>query len=248
MIMSKIDITMTAVMRPAILERTLKTIVENIIDERNEFRLIINIDPVGEKVKPKMVLKTIKKYFRDKHIIYNYAESPSFPKAVKWVWENSSAPYIFHIEDDWSINRKIDVNKMINILDTHNDLSSLRLYKYTTPKGKAFNTFGCRWRYNKAGFYVADRWQKQFGLNPILIKRQFIDEALPRMRDDVNPEKQFRSSQEYMVPVIKKWKYGLYASPSEKALVSDIGYAWRKRTNFVKPNRRTFVTWEERQK
>ena len=244
--MPKIDITMTAVIRPAIIERTLKSIVENIVTKGNKFRLVINIDPVGEKVKPKMVMRVAKKYFKD--IVFNHARHPSFPKAVIWVWRNSDAPYIFHIEDDWSINRKIDVNKMINILDNHDDLSSLRLYKYPTPKGKVFSTFGCKWRYNKAGFYVADRWQKQFGLNPILIKRQFIDEALPRMRDNKNPEKQFRATQDYMVPVIKKWKYGLYASPSEKALVSDIGYAWRRRTRFVKPRGKSFVEWEVKPK
>lgn len=235
---------MTAVIRPAIIEQTLKSIVKNIITKENKFRVIINIDPVGEKMKPKMVMKVLKKYFRDKDIVYNFAERPSFPKAVIWVWKNSTAPYIFHIEDDWSINRKINVTKMINILDNHKELSSLRLYKYSTPKGKVFFTFGCKWRYNKAGFYIADRWQKQFGLNPILIKRQFIDEALPKMREDVNPEKQFRASQKYMVSVIKKWKYGLYASPSEKASVSDIGSAWRRGTRFVKPRRRSFVAWE----
>ncbi len=137
---------------------------------------------------------------------------------------------------------------MIGILDRHKDLSSLRLYKYPTPKRKVFNTFGCRWRYNKAGFYVADKWERQFGLNPILIKRQFIDEALPRMRDNKNPEKQFRATQKYMVPVIKKWKYGLYASPGEKAIVSDIGHAWRNRTRFVKPRGKSFVAWEVKPK
>jgi hypothetical protein len=243
--MAKIDITMTAVIRPTILERTLESIVKNIVTKEHRFRLIINIDPVGEKTKPKVVMRVAEKYF--KHIVYNHARQPSFPKAVIWVWKNSDAPYIFHIEDDWSINRKINVSKMINILDNHKELSSLRLYKYTTPKGQLFSTFGCKWRYNKEGFYVADGWQKQFGLNPILIKRQFIDEALPRMRENVNPEKQFRSSQKYMVPVIEKWKYGLYASPSEKALISDIGHAWRRRTRFVKP-RGSFVTWEVKRK
>ncbi len=55
------------------------------------------------------------------------------------------------------------------------------------------------------------------------------------MRDDVNPEKQFRASQKWMAPIIRKWKYGLYASPSEKASVSDIGLTWRKKHKLVKP-------------
>jgi hypothetical protein len=47
--MAKIDITMTAVIRPTILERTLESIVKNIVTKEHRFRLIINIDPVGEK-------------------------------------------------------------------------------------------------------------------------------------------------------------------------------------------------------
>ena len=240
--MAKIDITMTATLRPDVLAKTLRSIKRNIITDEHDFRLIINIDPIGEKIKSKIILKVVRKYFDN--VIYNYAKIPSFAKAVKWVWLNSDAPYIFHIEDDWSINRKINVTKMINILDKHKDLSSLRLYKYTTPKRKMFSTFGCKWRYNKMGFYVADGWQKQFGLNPILIKREFIDEALPKMRDDVNPEKQFRASQKWMAPTLKKWKYGLYTSPSEKASVSDIGLTWRNKHKLVKPKGKPFLSWE----
>ena len=67
---SKIDITMTATLRPIILEQTLKSVVENIITNEHEFRLIINIDPSGEKIQQKIVLKVAKTYFKD--ILYNY--------------------------------------------------------------------------------------------------------------------------------------------------------------------------------
>ena len=64
------------------------------------------------------------------------------------------------------------------------------------------------------------------------------------MRDDVNPEKQFRDTQKYMVPVIKKWKYGLYTNPGDKPLAIDTGTKWRSKTKFIKPNKKTFLTWE----
>lgn len=244
--MAKIDITMTATLRPKIVIQTLKSISENIITDQYEFRLIINIDPIGEAgIQPKTILKIAKTYIKKENIIFNFAKKPSFPKAVIWVWKNSSAPYIFHIEDDWSINRKVDVSKMIEILDKHKELSSLRLYKYKAPNKKVFSTFLCKWRYNDEGFYIADKWQKQFGLNPILIKRQFIDEALPNMREDVNPEKQFRDTQPYMVPVIKKWKYAIFSKPNQKTIMTDIGLDWRKRNKFTKPKKKSFLVWEK---
>jgi len=240
--MKKVDITMVAVIRPDLVRRTLKTIVANIVDDPERFKLILNIDPIGEKIKPEKVAKIAKEYFGN--VIYNIPKKPSFAKAVKWVWENSNTPYIFHIEDDWDIARKININHMIKIMMKYKELSSLRLYKYNTPKREKFFTFGCNWRYNKEGFYVADRWQKQFGLNPILIRREFINEALPRMRDDINPEKQFRDTQKYMKPIIKKWKYALYTKPGDKALAIDTGTKWRRKTKFIKPSKKTFLTWE----
>ncbi len=114
----KIDITMPAVVRPPLLEGTLKTIVENVVDDINRFRLIINVDPVGEAVKPGKVVKVARKYFPD--IIYRIAPKPSFPKAVKWIWSQATAPFILHWEDDVNIVRKIDINDMLRIMIKNN--------------------------------------------------------------------------------------------------------------------------------
>jgi hypothetical protein len=243
----KIDITMTATLRPEIITRTLDSILNCVIGRKTDrFRLILNIDRIGDKVKPKEIIRPAAERFKD--LIFNIADSPSFPKAVKWVWSQATARFIFHIEDDWIFSRKIEVDDMIRILDKYEEVSSLRLSKYNTRPSEVIKQFECKWRYNEDGFYIADRWEKQFGLNPILIKKQFIDEALPRMVDHVNPEKQFRMSQEYMVPVIKKWKYGLYTTPGAKALVTDIGRDWSKPRGFLKPKSRTFLTWVKNDK
>ena len=243
----KIDITMTAVIRPQLLSDTLRTINEKVCRDRDGFRLILNIDPVGENIKPMKVVKTAKQYFDD--VIYNIAETPSFPKAVKWVWSQVTAPFILHWEDDVDILRKIDIDHMIKILNENKDLSSLRLYKDRTPKNrKSFYTFNCKWVYNEDGFYIAKDWKKQFGLNPILIKREFINEAVSRMVDDINPEKQFRYSQKHMRPLIKKWRYGLYAKPGESRLIDGRkGEKWKKKLGLQKPKGRTFLKWEKKQ-
>lgn len=242
----KIDITMPAVVRPALLEGTLKTIVNNVVDNMDRFRLIINVDPIGEPIKPAKVVKTAKKYFPN--VISNIADVPSFPKAVKWVWSQADAPYILHWEDDIDILRKININEMLKIMDKHHELSSLRLYKHATPKNrKSMNTFSCRWIYNIEGFYVANDWKKQFGLNPILIRKKFIDGALPRMRDNVNPEKQFRFSQKYMRPLIEKWKYGIYAQPGQPRLIDGRkGQRWKDKMKLQKPIGTTFLEWVTR--
>ena len=109
------------------------------------------------------------------------------------------------------------------------------------------HTFSCRWVYDVEGFYVAKDWKKQFGLNPILIRKQFIDEVLPRMRDNINPEKQFRYSQKYMRPIIQKWKYAIYAKPGDRRLINGRkGQAWKDKMGLQKPVGTTFLEWVKR--
>ena len=238
----KIDITMTAVIRPTILDETLKKIVENVVDDIDRFRLIINIDPVGEKIKPAKVIKTAQKYFPN--LIYNIPKYPSFPKAVKWTWSQTTAPFVLHWEDDIDILRKIDVRDMIKILNKYPELSSLRLYKHPTPKARVIRTFSCRWKYNKDGFYISTDWKKQFGLNPILIKQAFVSNAVTKLRDNVNPEKQFRFSQKYMRPLISKWSYGLYTKPGQPPLINGKkGQRWKNKMKLQKPKGQTFLKW-----
>ena len=242
--MIKVDFVMTAVVRPKILKGSLQTIKRYVMRKQPDvdFRLIINVDPVGEAIDPMRVVEVAQAHF--KKVVYNIPKEPSFPKAVKWVWSHSTAPYVFHWEDDTMILRRINISHMISILDKYPKLSSLRLYKATTPKRKVFRTFNCRWIQQPEGFYLASDWKKQFGLNPILIKKEFIDEAVKRMRDDTNPEKQFRYSQKYMRDHIKNWKYGLYSKQGEPRIVDGRrGAAWKQKMGLKKPKGITFLKW-----
>jgi hypothetical protein len=244
----KIDIAMTAVLRPQILAETLSKIKTHVCKgEEDRYRLIINVDPIGENVEPTRIIKIANKNFSN--IIYNVAETPSFPKAVKWVWSKVDAPYVFHWEDDVNILHDIDVDVMIKILKENVKLSSLRLYKRKTPNSLIIKDFECKWIYNENKyFYIADDWKKQFGLNPILIKSEFIKEAVSRMVDDVNPEKQFRYSQEYMRPLIKKWKYGLFTYPGAPRMIDGRkGQRWKNELGIDKPKNITFTEWVKKE-
>jgi hypothetical protein len=240
--MIKVDIAMTAVIRPKIFNETLATIVDKVVDIPERFRLVLNIDPVGEKVNPEQMYRVAKKHFST--VIYNIPKVPSFPKAVKWIWSRTSAPFVLHWEDDVNILRKIDIDHMIRILKKYDDLSSLRLFSKRAG-GKSMRVFQARWVYNKDGFYLANDWRSQFGLNPILIKQEFVSEAVTRMVDYANPEKQFRVSQEYMRPLIRKWKYGIYARPGEKRLIDGRkGQRWKDKMGLDKPGGgNIFLKW-----
>lgn len=244
--MDKIDICMTAVLRPKLIAETLDLIIKNVCDnDTSRFTLILNVDPIGENIKPAKIVKIAKKKFEN--VIFNIPKKPSFPIAVKWIWEQSTAPYIFHWEDDVNILRKINIDNMIEILKKYDQLSSLRLYKGNIPNKLTISIFNCKWKYNKDGFYLASDWKKQFGLNPILIKKSFIKEAVELIKDNINPEKQFRYSQKYMRSLIKKWQYGIYAKPGDKRLIDGRkGQRWKNVMHLDKPKRKTFIEWEKK--
>ncbi len=174
----KIDICMTATIRPEIVDSTLKSFSENMFKDQSNYRLIINVDPIGENIPQKSILKVAKRYFDD--IIYNYPKYPSFTKAVIWCWSQTTSNYVFHLEDDWKLLTPIDINSMIEILEEYPDLVSLRLNKEKTGNSK----HTCR-----HGFI----YHPKISLNPTLFKGEFIRVVSTLMDKDINPEKQLRA-------------------------------------------------------
>lgn len=245
-IKSKIDITMTATLRPNLIRKTLKSYWKNLFSEYQDsfdYRLIINIDPIGENIKAKEIIKHCQIYFEN--IVVNVPKEPSFPKAVKWVWNQCDADFVFHLEDDWLLDRSIKLSKMVKILNKYPNLACLRLCKYDIPKKEVTSIFNCRYSYNTDGFYIAEDRKSQFGLNPCLIKMQFVDQSRKLMIDTINPEKQFRYGNSIMKNVVMSWDYGIFANPGDKALAIDNGIRWKFDNRFKKPDSKTFLVWEK---
>ncbi len=244
--MDNIDITMTAVLRPKVIRGTLKSFCKNLFKEdRERYRLIINIDPVGDECDPIHIIDICKQFFSK--VKYNIPTEPSFPRAVIWTWSHVTAPWCFHLEDDWTIYRSTDINHMISILNKHKDLACLRLYKQKIPKRSKLILFNSKYQPYDEGYLVADDQRHQFGLNPTLIKGDFVREAFPQMVDTKNPEKQFRWGNEVMRDFIMKWKYGIYGRPGDEMLVyGKRGLKWRRDAHLSKPVGKQFITWENR--
>jgi len=241
------DITMTAVRRPEVIEKTLKSFTENLFVIPEDHRLIVNIDPVGDDDKyNNKTIAVLKKYFSNL-VIFEPNEA-SFPKAVIRVWKEVESEYFFHLEDDWILKRPIFINELTKILDKHDYLASVRLYKENISMTNSPIMFGCKYNYFNNFFVPAggsNNWKNQFGLNPVLIRKQFIDEALPLMVDDKNPEKQFRENNPLMSNILNKWTFAIYGRPGLKRMVwGKNGLHWRLDSKFKKPRDGSgFTAW-----
>ena len=247
-----IDITITATIRPDILKTTLdsffnncfyKFIKDNGLDCLN---IIINVDPVGDTHKYNQYdVVDVCKEFTDS-IKYNCPQQANFAKAVKWVWYQTTSDYIFHLEDDWLLNRKVDLQKVIDYLNDTN-LSSIRFYKNKYPSEKPYMISDVEYVYDNDELFTTLHNNNQFSLNPNIIKKSFIDEALELMTDDINPEKQFRCTNPVMKDFVLSNFYGVYGRPYLDALVSDNGRIWRKNRKLIKPSGSVFTEWVSNQ-
>lgn len=228
--MNKIDITMSATVRPSLLERTLSSFTEKMLTDKNRYRLIINIDPIGESIPRKEVLKVAQKYFDD--IIYNYPDLPGFCKAVMWCWGQTKGDYIFHLEDDWSLLCNINIDSMINILDKNPKLVSLRLNKDNTGINKQTRSWGFM-------------YYPKISLNPTLFKGNFIREVVELMDPELNPEKQLRATDKHeRGRLISLVTHGIYTKDSTGIVVRDIGREWMDKSKFSKEI--GFTEWKEK--
>lgn len=228
MIRDNIDICMTATIRPIILRRTLESFCTNMLNDRSRYRLILNIDPIGEKIHPKKVLNVAKDFFDN--IECNVPSTPSFCKAVMWCWSKTQADYVFHLEDDWSLLHPINIDWMINIFEKHPDLVSLRLNKDITGSSK----FG-----NKYGFVYFPK----ISLNPTLFLGKFLRTLVPLMDETLNPEKQLRPSDKTdRGKFISKINNGIYVKQGVGRIVWDIGRQWMNNSMFTKET--GFTEWK----
>jgi hypothetical protein len=236
-----IDITMTSVIRPDILRKTLESFCSNLFyDDKYSYRLIMNIDSIGEDKDPMEMVEVAQSFFDN--ILYRFSHTPSFSDAVMWVWSRIFGDYVFHLEDDWIMLRQIPLVEMIRILEKNDDLACLHFLKKDISNRKRMNLFGTSYVY-KDNYYIS---RKPFGfsLNPVLVRAKFLNQILPNMDHNKNPEKQIRVKNEKMKEILYDWKYGIYSKPGQTKTVSGKnGFHWRVDNNFVKPEKGSFLTW-----
>jgi hypothetical protein len=241
-----IDITMTACRRAAILERTLASFKRHLFKDADA-QLIMNVDPVG----PDRLVTVLKVAWREfpGSVLTRAAAQPSFPKAFKWAWSTTSAPWVFHLEDDWELLCPVSLGHMIQIMEEHPDLAVLRLPWRPTGFQAMKN-----WRYffpwNGQFFECPStlRWEVGFCGHPSLIRGDFVRKAAQLLNDEQNPEKQFHYWNKPLIEEVVRWRFGVFAKQNQDAAVQDIGREWMQENDWQKAGTKAFFThWERAQ-
>ncbi|MEW6265760.1 MAG: hypothetical protein AB1641_22025 [Thermodesulfobacteriota bacterium] len=241
-----IDITITATRRPDILRQTLASFERYMFPGFQDYRLIINIDPIGPSTE-KETLAALK-FFDLQYLVMSLSPSSSFPQAFHRVWSAATAEWIFHLEDDWELLRPIDLADMLAIMSAESDLAILRLPVF--PAGReAMKNWNLWFPWNGRYFECpADkRIATGFCGHPSLIRGEFVRRTVQLLNPDRNPEKQFHDwrGNPTLIAEVQRWRYGVWAKPSNSPAIRDLGRPWMVTNGYRKAgNKAHFTRWE----
>jgi hypothetical protein len=212
----KIDVVVIATLRPEILEITLNSFYHKLL-KNFDVRLIVNIDPIGNKKYTQQdVINVCKTYFSN--VVSRTPRTPSFSKAVLWCWQQISSELFLHLEEDWCLKSKVDLNTLVAPFQNKRVVS----VRFNITRNVKFKVVDSQ--------VIASG----ISLNPSFFRSTFIKEKIKKYDTNQDPEKQIRkniNSTLFLNP-----KFILYGKRNEKALVIDIGKIWRQQMGLDKWN------------
>jgi hypothetical protein len=219
-----IDFTTTAMPRPDILDECYSSFDKNLIGiNLKENDLYINIDPFPyytdeefSEIKrlSEKCIKVGKKYF--KNVFPFTPRKANYSKAYKRIWGNAKTDFIFNIEDDWRLDRRINIKFLIK------EFKSSTLYQVVL---RAYN-----YKYPACC------------TSPSLLHKRWYKVIAKGLKSNQNPESQIHKNSDgrfgtLLVPnnnTTKTPEKYIVAYP-EKIVVSDIGREWVKKSPYVSP-------------
>jgi hypothetical protein len=149
-----LDFTCTACRRPGILRDTLESFQANLLGvDMAQSVLYLNLDPVPAEGDGDKVIKVADEFFGK--VIPRLPDAPSFPGAVKWCWTRPQTEHFFHLEDDWLLIGKANVDEMRYVFDSKPNLACVNCRAYSHDDDRICLAPGL-WK-SEAGRVIADR-------------------------------------------------------------------------------------------
>jgi hypothetical protein len=256
-----IDVCTTAMCRPKLVEKTYQSFTDNLkgVDWKNS-TLYVNIDPFPhddgpewEEMKKKAVqlIKMAETYFGT--VKARCPKVPNYTSAYAWIWGNATQKIILNLEDDWALNREVDIMELVESFEQCKTLYEvvLRAYNYHYP---------CTCT------------------SPALLHRRYYGKVASKFDTLRNPETQTHSREDLGIFIPNKkncrgesiknyvrvwpvrWEQDLklFSTSKEFIAVDDIGREWLDNSPYMRPQmldaddprykkKAKFTSWIKRQ-
>lgn len=240
--MFKIDVTITATCRPEVLYETLYSFSHNLF-RNHKCRGIVNIDPTGPSEQQQV--KIVVQEFFSEYLVFT-PRVPNFSKAFYTTWQATNRPFVFHLEDDWKLMEKVDMNELLSLMLDNPTLASIRLPQFEARNGKMKN-WNKMFEWNGRYYKYHDKKDLScagFCGHPSLLRGEFVKRAVELFDLKQNPEKQFHSG--VMAQEVLKWDWAVYGKYNSPVYVQDIGRKWMEANKYQKKGNKAFFTeWEK---
>jgi hypothetical protein len=240
----RLDITLVAGRRPALLERTLASFRERLFANFPVAALYANIDPVfGDTDDHAACRAAILSVFPAATIVE--PERPGFGRAVKTLWAATRSEVIFHLEDDWVLNEPLFPDDVFPLLSG----STRALAPVSKELGyRGTDTFNVRRPKKRVlGIPVGRDEINVFGTSPRFLDGDFARACAALMDPDLDPEKQMRPPlNPRLRAYMQHFRCRFLPARAHAELITDIGREWRDAQGIDKVVRDGVSTWTPR--
>jgi len=246
----KILVMICACKRMELIYKTISSHMENLLGKA-ECGAVLTVDPVGHEQDTAMKIINLIELFMPVELSREALEA-NFGRAMYSLWSMAANfkdqyDYVFNLEDDWELMQKLDINEMIEILESEPDLALLRLPQFQSGEDtmKNWDRF---FPWNGKYFECPDEMRQGVGYcgHPSLIKMEYVANCAPHINPDLNPEKQFHGDNPALVEEVMKWRYGVFSKPNHPNYIRDLGREWMVKNKFKKAGSKAFfTTWEK---
>lgn len=208
----RLDVCMTALRRPELLELTLASFARRVFPGWRHVRLIANVDPLGDPAALEPTLALMRRY-SDASLV-RVTAAGNFTDAVRWCWRQVRTPMVLHLEDDWLCLRRVSRARVEHAI-RQDRVGAVRLYLHRVPLRRRKRDIG-------------------FTLNPCFFEGAWLTQLAECLDDALDPEKQIRWARGRCAGPAAERRTVMYGLPGEPRVVADIGRDWRARRGLVK--------------
>jgi len=224
-----VDVTCTATLRPELLSRTMRSFEDMVYTDGCTLQnFIINIDRTPVVAEELSIIKQVINVLPHElfqNVIISIPKKPSFAQAVKNVWSLTTSQFVFHLEDDWEMIKRIDLAAACRMI-YHDGYDYIRFPKLNADR------LGCL---------------DKIALQPSLLLGDVVRILSSYMSSRKDPEKQLRVQNSNSDILNKQIGMIKIADYSNDYYCRDIGREWRDERGLKKWNKNNAgeITWQK---
>lgn len=236
------DITIVCGRRPDLLARTLTSFHQGVFRHFTIGTVYANIDPFcGTGADGDACEALLSENFPNVDI--HRPATPSFGRAVKYLWSKPKSQYFLHLEDDWEVlfpitPQMVEPRLVGNVVQVQ--LS--KLDRHYLPKTFAYRT---TWR-SIFGLKFGKRVHLDrplFGTSPSFISSTFARRCAELMNPQLDPEKQLYNGDTELSKFTRGYLNHPLSAPGRRAIVRDLGRPWLAQQGIEKQIRNGASIW-----